>query len=48
MLPFNVDDWYELNNYVYKRTFQSNCKQSFVKLCRNLDGKDIQIEATIV
>ncbi|KAM3132610.1 hypothetical protein pb186bvf_015282 [Paramecium bursaria] len=48
ILPFNENDWSELNNYIYNKTFQSNCKQSLVKLCRNLDGKDIQIEATIV
>ncbi|KAM3136061.1 hypothetical protein pb186bvf_011866 [Paramecium bursaria] len=46
--PFNQDDWNQLTSYLQNKTYQSNCQLSFLKFCRNLNGSDTQIEATII
>ncbi|KAM3136068.1 hypothetical protein pb186bvf_011873 [Paramecium bursaria] len=46
--PFNQDDWNQLTSYLQNKTYQSNCQLTFLKFCRNLNGSDTQIEATII
>ncbi|KAM3132600.1 hypothetical protein pb186bvf_015272 [Paramecium bursaria] len=48
MFPFNHDDWEQMNKYLKNQTYQSNCKHSFIKFCRNLNGSDIQLEPFLV
>ncbi|KAM3132625.1 hypothetical protein pb186bvf_015297 [Paramecium bursaria] len=48
IFPFNKDDWEQMNRYLKNETYKSNCQQSFIKFCRNLNGIDIQLEAQFV
>ncbi|KAM3132627.1 hypothetical protein pb186bvf_015299 [Paramecium bursaria] len=48
LFPFTKDDWVQMNQYLQNKSYSSNCQESFLKFCRNLDGNDIQLEAQYV